>query len=75
MEERNGVVHLAELMEEQNEENEQDKKQSKDEAGESSSAESAKAETNAEEEDKPTPQQLEALLILADLVLLTSSPS
>jgi len=75
VEERNGVVHLAELMEEQNEENEQDKKQSKDEAAESSSAESAKAETNAEEEDKPTPQQLEALLILADLVLLTSSPS
>jgi hypothetical protein len=75
VEERNGVVHLAELMEEQSEENEQDKKTSKDEAGESSSAESAKAETNAEEEDKPTPQQLEALLILADLVMLTSSPS
>ena len=73
VEERNGVVHLAELMEEQSEENEQEKKDSKDEAEESETAAAPSSnKEDAEDEDQPTPQQLEALLILADLVILTT---
>ena len=74
VEERNGVVHLAELMEEQNEENEQEKKEEAPGEDEEAAkeAESSAAEQGAEEEDEPTPQQLEALLILADLVILTT---
>ena len=68
IEERNGVVHLAELMKEQDEEN--------NEATESESeADSDGTETTeaaAQDDDQPSPQQLEALQILADLVILNT---
>ena len=67
--ERNGVVHLSELMKEQDEENA--KNAEKDDDGNSGESD---AETNAseDEDEKPSPQQLEALHILADLVGLTT---
>ena len=100
--ERNGVVHLAELMKEKEEEEAADKQEqaegepdateesseaaaSTDAAAESTDLASADTETPAsgdetdldstsdeDDEDTPSPQQLEAVQILADLIQLTS---
>jgi len=66
-EERNGVVHLDELMKEKEEET------ARTEAEDGSETDHASAVTPLpEEEAEPSPQQLEALRILADLVALTT---
>ena len=68
IEERNGVVHLAELMKEQNEENaEATESESEADSGGTEATEAA-----AQDDDQPSPQQLEALQILADLVILNT---
>jgi len=96
--ERNGVVHLAELMKEQEEEEAAEREDKGDDAAteeegaaeasatppDDETADLAAAETEASEtdqpgdgaddpdEDAPSPQQLEAVQILADLIQLTS---
>ncbi|MDG2333653.1 MAG: carboxy terminal-processing peptidase [Myxococcota bacterium] len=93
--ERNGVVHLAELMKEQEEEEaaEKENKDGEPAAEESENAEAAASSSgdktndlaaadtqgsesedsaDASDEDPPSPQQLEAVQILADLIQLTS---
>ncbi len=64
-EERNGVVHLVELMKEQKE-LEAEKAPGSDEALDTEDA------TASSDDDEPSAQQLEALQILADLVRLTT---
>lgn len=65
-EERNGVVHLVELMKEQKE---LDAEISATDSGEPLDTDDA---TAASDDEKPSAQQLEALQILADLVSLTT---
>jgi len=78
-EERNGVVHLAELMKEQDEQN--GKKSSDSETDGESDAEPSDGASeddaqpdggDEDDDEEPSPQQLEALHILADLVVLST---
>lgn len=68
-EERGGVVHLDDLMKEKVEENTESAAETGLEGEAGPDTEGAIA---AEDDEKPSPQQLEALQILADLVRLTT---
>jgi carboxyl-terminal processing protease len=75
-EERNGVVHLDDLMKEKKEE-EQENARAEAEASTSESGDEAadvpvEAHASASDEDEPSPQQREALNVLADLIRLTT---
>ena len=84
MEERNGVVHLAELMAEQQEERdkrnqEPDEANAENEATESTEDEAVEVEVVAVEEedeldeDEVSIQQTEAVQVLIDLIQLSNS--
>jgi len=73
-EERNGVVHLEELMKEQAEEEQEEiaKNGGSETEGAEENPESSSADTASDDSEVLSAQQLEAIRILSDLIQLTS---
>jgi carboxyl-terminal processing protease len=75
--ERNGVVHLQDLIDEKKEEesakNGTEPKPGEAAEGEGDSTETAEVEPAEDDEEAPSPQRLEAVQVLADLIRLTAS--
>jgi carboxyl-terminal processing protease len=71
-EERNGVVHLEDLMKEKEEENAKNGDSEPGDEAPSEDVESSGSDTASDDSDEPSAQQIEAIRILSDLIQLTS---